>query len=987
MKKITLFLLILCSTLHAFTQTGPGGVGTDDGTSNLVLWLKHDAGVEEASGDAAEANDDVEFWRDQSGYGNDLSQTTIGDRPMFNGSAIEFRGAATSNTTGEYMDLTAISAQTIIIVTENISGNIHGLFSQPYSGGSSVYLHVHGSETIVSFDGDNTTEEGVYALNGENLSASADNHSGTFPSGETLLYAEYNNQQSGFDQFGCLSNNVVSNGYRANIDIKEVIVYDDALTDCERAKVETYLSAKYNIDFNYYTAPSVNYQNAIVELFYGGAGVYNSFDSSGILTIEDVSFFTDFSDGIGFGNNGIGGTSSDVPGGLDFRVGTIWYIDYKSCDGNNGDIKLKFKLDGGDCGISTPSNAANYRLLHHNATTMSGATAVSGGVINGSYIEFTISTTTIGGRYVSLATTDVTTSTLGVTGPANISTGLTLWLKSDCGLEEAIGDAAEASDAVYRWKDQSGSGNHAIQTTSGDQPVYNGTTIQFTGDATSNTTGEYMELNPFEGQTIIAVLDNVADGPGGGIHGVLGQSASSSYSDLFISTEHTYAASFDGDIGETGALGISGTELTSDGGNVGSAEFPDSLTVAYFEYTSNQDDIQYLGGFTRTGTDVTHRANYDLQELIVFNRDLTCDERADIEAYLANKYSANMVYNHSENIGDNGINTSVLLVEENNTSGISSTALTVSDVDFINDCIDTLWIAHDGATGITLKANDADMSGLAGTDVIRWTRIWYAVHASNDLTPDDVTLVFDLDNYVGSTGATVAGANYRLITSASPWSYATVVSGPTINVGNNTVSFTVDVDVVKNKKFTLATTDEAISPLPVELISFDAVKESEAVRISWSTASELNNDYFTVERSINTRNWEMVKQIDGAGNANSLLSYATIDETPYEGLSYYRLKQTDFNGQYTYSNVIPVNFETTGTTNIYPNPTTDKVTMLGNGSELDDIIIYNILGQNVTERVIVIKMNNNTIEIDLSKLNTGTYYIKTKTTANKVHKK
>lgn len=102
--------------------------------------------------------------------------------------------------------------------------------------------------------------------------------------------------------------------------------------------------------------------------------------------------------------------------------------------------------------------------------------------------------------------------------------------------------------------------------------------------------------------------------------------------------------------------------------------------------------------------------------------------------------------------------------------------------------------------------------------------------------------------------------------------------------------------------------DWLTEPLPIQLLHFNAVAAGEVVNLEWATASETNNDFFTVERSSNAQHFEAVLQRDGAGNSNSVRVYNDVDPQPLEGLSYYRLKQTDFNGEFSYSQVVPVYF-------------------------------------------------------------------------------
>ena len=113
------------------------------------------------------------------------------------------------------------------------------------------------------------------------------------------------------------------------------------------------------------------------------------------------------------------------------------------------------------------------------------------------------------------------------------------------------------------------------------------------------------------------------------------------------------------------------------------------------------------------------------------------------------------------------------------------------------------------------------------------------------------------------------------------------------------------------------------APLPIELVAFTAVLDKTEVVLKWTTATEENNDYFTIERSRNGISFETMTTIDGAGNSSSEKSYAAKDASPLEGTSYYRLKQTDFNGTYTYSQLIAVDYQETSSgcvLKVYPNP-------------------------------------------------------------------
>lgn len=127
-------------------------------------------------------------------------------------------------------------------------------------------------------------------------------------------------------------------------------------------------------------------------------------------------------------------------------------------------------------------------------------------------------------------------------------------------------------------------------------------------------------------------------------------------------------------------------------------------------------------------------------------------------------------------------------------------------------------------------------------------------------------------------------------------------------------------------------------PLPIKLLKFDAiVLSNKDVSIKWSTASETNNNYFTIERSADAINFEFAKQISGAGNSTCIKKYEMFDENPMPGNSYYRLKQTDYDGKFSFSGIVPVTIESmTDDISIYPNPSSCIVN-LQLSSSIDEI--------------------------------------------------
>ncbi len=131
---------------------------------------------------------------------------------------------------------------------------------------------------------------------------------------------------------------------------------------------------------------------------------------------------------------------------------------------------------------------------------------------------------------------------------------------------------------------------------------------------------------------------------------------------------------------------------------------------------------------------------------------------------------------------------------------------------------------------------------------------------------------------------------------------------------------TSDFRIQKFSPFTFGSGSAFSNPLPIELLSFIAVGNGDVVELKWTTISEINNDYFTVERSRDGINFEQVVDVDGAGNSRRKIDYLSYDDNPYQGYSYYRLKQTDFDGAHSYSKIVAVNLSQSKDFLVYPNP-------------------------------------------------------------------
>jgi hypothetical protein len=133
-------------------------------------------------------------------------------------------------------------------------------------------------------------------------------------------------------------------------------------------------------------------------------------------------------------------------------------------------------------------------------------------------------------------------------------------------------------------------------------------------------------------------------------------------------------------------------------------------------------------------------------------------------------------------------------------------------------------------------------------------------------------------------------------------------------------------------------------PLPIDLVYFDALVIENTVKLTWITSSEINNNYFTIERSIDAKNWEEILLVNGAGNSNQIIEYTETDFNPIEGISYYRLKQTDFDGRFEYFNIVPVKYSNSDDEDelsIFPNPVRqgENISVSHSFNSTDEILV------------------------------------------------
>mgnify|MGYP000253525652 CR=1 FL=1 len=174
--------------------------------------------------------------------------------------------------------------------------------------------------------------------------------------------------------------------------------------------------------------------------------------------------------------------------------------------------------------------------------------------------------------------------------------------------------------------------------------------------------------------------------------------------------------------------------------------------------------------------------------------------------------------------------------------------------------------------------------------------------------------------------------------------------------------------------------------LPVELIYFRGEKTDKGVLLTWETGSERDNKGFEVQVSRPSSiglEWETLGFVNGNGTTQVSHLYEYLDNEPQTGVNYYRLKQIDFNEDFYHTKEIAIEYEDTGVPgfNVYPNPTTDYLTIEANAQTqvIRDIELYNITGQLVRQQVID---NKTSVLLDIQDLPNGTYIVRINQTVN-----
>jgi hypothetical protein len=361
-------------------------------------------------------------------------------------------------------------------------------------------------------------------------------------------------------------------------------------------------------------------------------------------------------------------------------------------------------------------------------------------------------------------------------------------------------------------------------------------------------------------------------------------------------------------------------------GSVNNSILGNNITFNNLKINKNNSDLTITAGtnFNVIGNLQLVKGDLDLSNSIISlgTTGIIVDETEDNRIKVGDPYNNtgtitisrtinNSTYNYS-NLSNIGIE----ITTPKNLGNIIITRGHQIQTGNFNESVERYYIIPDigeitSSNYIRMKYFDVELNGLIETDlqffqtVSYGSDIWWTPCSTSILTPTNVASFTDPEY--------------------DAWIY------------NHSISF--------DDKFTLALKDY---PLPVELLSFNF--NCETLTLNWTTASEINNVGFIIEKSTDFETFQQIGYVQGVGNNNVIMSYSFIDSELFEGDNYYRLKQIDADGGFEYSAIavascfdnklLPPSFDA------YPNPTKDIINIYAENLPAEDakIIIYNIVG-------------------------------------------
>lgn len=628
--------------------------------------------------------------------------------------------------------------------------------------------------------------------------------------------------------------------------------------------------------------------------------------------------------------------------------------------------------------INTNSSFVDDLIIDHTDATLCGSGTAQLQNGPGSIVTFTNS-----GSLNQICSTFTVTCTGGCAGFPVTGTGgsLTTGNRGPGGVGSTTGNSqlvvwldanTLTGSAIANWPDLSGYNNHGIQATAGNQPA-----------RVINAVNGFPVVR-FDGtDDVLNITDNAS----------IDLTAWSFFMVGKVTTHKNYNGFF-----VKGNDGAENFEFLSNFPSNGSIHIPVLYTTAarsadaetgtsmsntvynVFEYDYDNVNLSLYSNlnqiFTRAETRTPavnalplwigndggvagRNLSGDIAEFIAYNTKINPAQQRIVSTYMSAKYNtalAGDVYTMDDSGNGNfdyevaGVGQASDGSNHKDARGSGIVRMVVQSGASLTNAEYLIW----GHNSDPLWQNTTDVDGVVIRERLR--RIW-RVSEVGDVGP--VAISFDIN----SLGTNPIGSNLRLLIDRDGDGFAdndvTPLGGGTYT--GKVITFG-GVNLQSGDRFTLGNTD-LVNPLPVELLSFTAVADGNTVTLNWRTASELENDYFMVQRSEGGELWEDVVRIEGADNSTSQRDYHARDNKPHFGVSYYRLKQVDWDGEYSYSQVRRVEVTEQYNLNAYPNPATGSFRVTtGFALEANDVQLMDMMGKSILVRLVVDEQQGVVIE-------------------------
>jgi hypothetical protein len=579
--------------------------------------------------------------------------------------------------------------------------------------------------------------------------------------------------------------------------------------------------------------------------------------------------------------------------------------------------------------------------------------------------------------------------------PGGLGNGsLQLWLTAADATTLLNSSGTQAANGAFigKWVDKSGNSNHAVQATSGAQPVNQTNSLNGNAGVMFQNMNEGLSGPSAAYQTIVAVRSMPGAGhyqylfssPANADFSIRGGGASSVYADGPNGNDWTTGT------GATPTQWINGVQSMAGSNSnhilVSSAAGPTNATYSI----SNNAGGQAWSSRGMNGNDPVY-------EILAYSTTLSTTQRQILENYeaaawglesalpssgytiftppAAASFNQNLV-----GIGYTSSSDNVLSNAATSTDGLGFTS-SKNATGFLHTA-GFLMATHNGQANTVIT--NATIPGIkSSTAISMWNRSWYIQKSDGNAT-GNVTLNFNFTQYNSSTPS--AALTYALIYNGTDGTFATgtnnLVTTSATSVSGGTVSLTVNAANLSNGYYVL-TYSSTPMVLPLELTAFTVTAQQNAADLDWTIQQAAGIDHFNVQHSMDGANFATIGTVAAEASTNATsTNYTFTDENPAKAVNYYRIEIVNQDGSTAYSGIRTLGSTAAAavTVNIYPNPATDRLHITTGATSAFNILIIDVQGR-VLRQVAV--ASGNTADVTVSDLSRGIYFAEILTTGSK----